>query len=172
MRRFGPTFRIDGVLVTLGLDLGLVLFWKRLEHGAFRWPPICESPDLPSTSKRSMRLVTAVRAERDANRRTRSGAVANRLSAASPAPVTACAIWPASGEARSRATAFGARRFRAGQRATLTRAIADKAPARRLLKGWQIFGIGDSGNYSLLTILQRKALQAVSASLGSSVIAH
>ena len=21
---------------------GLVLFWKRLEHGAFRWPPICD----------------------------------------------------------------------------------------------------------------------------------
>lgn len=21
---------------------GLVLFWKRLEQGAFRWPPICD----------------------------------------------------------------------------------------------------------------------------------
>ena len=27
-------------LKILAWDAGLVLFWKRLEHGAFRWPPV------------------------------------------------------------------------------------------------------------------------------------
>ena len=29
-------------LKILAWDAGLVLFWKRLEHGAFRWPPVSE----------------------------------------------------------------------------------------------------------------------------------
>jgi transposase len=34
--------RADRVKI-LALDgSGLVLFWKRLEQGAFRWPPICD----------------------------------------------------------------------------------------------------------------------------------
>ena len=32
----------DRVKIVAGDGSGLVLFWKRLEQGAFRWPPICD----------------------------------------------------------------------------------------------------------------------------------
>ena len=34
--------RADRVKVLAWDGSGLVLFWKRLEHGAFRWPPISD----------------------------------------------------------------------------------------------------------------------------------
>ena len=34
--------RADRVKIVLWDGSGLVLFWKRLEQGAFRWPPITE----------------------------------------------------------------------------------------------------------------------------------
>ena len=34
--------RADRVKIVAWDGSGLVLFWKRLEHGAFRWPPICD----------------------------------------------------------------------------------------------------------------------------------
>jgi transposase len=34
--------RADRVKILAWDGSGLVLFWKRLEHGAFRWPPISE----------------------------------------------------------------------------------------------------------------------------------
>jgi transposase len=34
--------RADRVKIIAWDGSGLVLFWKRLEHGAFRWPPICD----------------------------------------------------------------------------------------------------------------------------------
>ena len=36
------TKRSDRVKIVAGDGSGLVLFWKRLEQGAFRWPPICD----------------------------------------------------------------------------------------------------------------------------------
>jgi transposase len=33
--------RADRIKILAWDGSGLVLFWKRLEHGAFRWPPIC-----------------------------------------------------------------------------------------------------------------------------------
>jgi hypothetical protein len=36
------TQRALEVLIFPGDGSGLVLFWKRLEHGAFRWPPISD----------------------------------------------------------------------------------------------------------------------------------
>ena len=33
--------RADRLKIVVWDGSGLVLFWKRLEHGAFRWPPIC-----------------------------------------------------------------------------------------------------------------------------------
>jgi transposase len=32
----------DRVKIVAWDGSGLVLFWKRLEHGAFRWPPIAD----------------------------------------------------------------------------------------------------------------------------------
>lgn len=34
--------RADRVKIVAWDGSGLVLFWKRLEHGAFRWPPIAD----------------------------------------------------------------------------------------------------------------------------------
>jgi len=34
--------RADRLKIVVWDGSGLVLFWKRLEHGAFRWPPICD----------------------------------------------------------------------------------------------------------------------------------
>jgi transposase len=34
--------RADRLKIVAWDGSGLVLFWKRLEHGAFRWPPICD----------------------------------------------------------------------------------------------------------------------------------
>jgi transposase len=34
--------RADRLKIVAWDGSGLVLFWKRLEQGAFRWPPICE----------------------------------------------------------------------------------------------------------------------------------
>ena len=34
--------RADRVKIVAWDGSGLVLFWKRLEHGAFRWPPISD----------------------------------------------------------------------------------------------------------------------------------
>jgi transposase len=34
--------RADRVKILAWDGTGLVLFWKRLEHGAFRWPPISD----------------------------------------------------------------------------------------------------------------------------------
>ena len=34
--------RADRVKILVWDGTGLVLFWKRLEHGAFRWPPISD----------------------------------------------------------------------------------------------------------------------------------
>ena len=34
--------RADRVKIVAWDGSGLVLFWKRLEHGAFRWPPVTE----------------------------------------------------------------------------------------------------------------------------------
>jgi transposase len=34
--------RSDRVKIVAWDGSGLVLFWKRLEQGAFRWPPICD----------------------------------------------------------------------------------------------------------------------------------
>ena len=34
--------RADRVKIVAWDGSGLVLFWKRLEQGAFRWPPICD----------------------------------------------------------------------------------------------------------------------------------
>ena len=34
--------RADRIKILVWDGSGLVLFWKRLEQGAFRWPPICE----------------------------------------------------------------------------------------------------------------------------------
>jgi transposase len=34
--------RADRIKMLAWDGSGLVLFWKRLEHGGFRWPPICD----------------------------------------------------------------------------------------------------------------------------------
>ena len=34
--------RADRIKILVWDGSGLVLFWKRLEQGAFRWPPICD----------------------------------------------------------------------------------------------------------------------------------
>ena len=34
--------RADRLKILAWDGSGLVLFWKRLEHGAFRWPPVCD----------------------------------------------------------------------------------------------------------------------------------
>jgi transposase len=34
--------RADRLKILAWDGSGLVLLWKRLEHGAFRWPPICD----------------------------------------------------------------------------------------------------------------------------------
>jgi transposase len=33
---------LEGCMILRQAKSGLVLFWKRLEHGAFRWPPISD----------------------------------------------------------------------------------------------------------------------------------
>jgi transposase len=34
--------RADGIKIVAWDGFGLVLFWKRLEHDAFRWPPVTD----------------------------------------------------------------------------------------------------------------------------------
>lgn len=43
--------RADRVKILAWDGSGLVLVWKRLEHGAFRWPPICDGAMRLSTSQ-------------------------------------------------------------------------------------------------------------------------
>ena len=43
--------RADRIKILAWDGSGLVLFWKRLEHGAFRWPPISDGVMRLSTSQ-------------------------------------------------------------------------------------------------------------------------
>ena len=43
--------RADRLKILAWDGSGLVLFWKRLEHGAFRWPPISDGVMRLSTSQ-------------------------------------------------------------------------------------------------------------------------
>src|SRR5271169_3123143 len=43
--------RADRVKIVAWDGSGLVLFWKRLEHGAFRWPPISDGVMRLTTSQ-------------------------------------------------------------------------------------------------------------------------
>jgi hypothetical protein len=50
--------RADRIKIVAWDGSGLVLFWKRLEHGAFRWPPIIDGT-MRLTSSQWLRLLTA-----------------------------------------------------------------------------------------------------------------
>ena len=72
--------RADRVKILLWDGSGLVLVWKRLQQGAFRWPPVMDGVmKLSAVEVAALRaLVLATKAERDAAVAERDAAAAER----------------------------------------------------------------------------------------------